>query len=67
MYETFFFPKTWREFAGWSVMDVEACDPEYIDEMLHKTKPRIGGRLRIALEQVVSLRKNKGLTDESSV
>lgn len=56
----FYFPKSWREFAGWRIADVEGVDPDYLDELLAQENPPIGGVLRKAIEFTVGQRKKTG-------
>lgn len=56
-YNDYYFPQSWREYGGWAMADVEAEDPEYLDELLAQTTPRISGTLRKALMHFVDKRK----------
>lgn len=49
-------PKTWGEYSGLAISDVEMCDPDYIDQLLEQDTPRIVGLLREALEFFVNKR-----------
>ena len=55
-YSLYCMPNSWREYSGWAISDIEICDPDYLDELLAQTTPKITGTMREAISFFVNKR-----------